>query len=136
MANSTPTLQNGFKDLRPRALKRADSLCDLRPRKTLSLYKYVKIADPGAFRLALLPRFTELGCLGRIYVASEGINAQMNVPADNFAALDSFIQSFQELSGVPYKIAVEEKTFSSFYKLIIKSKIKLSLMDLMMLVLM
>jgi UPF0176 protein len=125
MANSTPTLQNGFKDLRPRALKRAESLLDSRPRTTLSFYKYVKIADPVAFRLALLTQFTELGCLGRIYVAHEGINAQMNVPSVDFATLDSFIQSLPELTGVPYKIAVEEKDFSSFYKLTIKVKDKI-----------
>lgn len=125
MANSTPTLQNGFKDLRPRAQKRADSLLDTRPRTTLSFYKYVKIADPVAFRLTLLARLTELGCLGRIYVAPEGINAQMNVPTEAFQALDTFIQSLPELTGVPYKIAVAEKDFSSFYKLTIKVKDKI-----------
>ncbi|MBY0537772.1 rhodanese-related sulfurtransferase [Patescibacteria group bacterium] len=114
-----------FIDARPRAEKRAAVLSDTRPRTTLSFYKYVKIADPVAFRLVLLTKFAELGCLGRIYVAHEGINAQMNVLSDNFAALDSFIQSLPELTGVPYKIAVEEKDFSSFYKLTIKVKDKI-----------
>ncbi len=114
-----------FIDARPRAEKRATVLADTRPRTTLSFYKYVKIADPAAFRLALLARFTELQCLGRIYVAEEGINAQMNVPEGNFADLDSFIQSLPELALVPYKIAVAEKEFSSFYKLTIKVKDKI-----------
>lgn len=125
MAYSTPTLQNDFKDLRSRAEKRAVVLADTRPRTTLSFYKYVKIADPVAFRLTLLSKFTELGCLGRIYVAYEGINAQMNVLSKNLSELDTFIQSLPELSGVPYKIAVEEKDFSSFYKLTIKVKDKI-----------
>jgi UPF0176 protein len=114
-----------FRDARPRAEKRASILAEARPRTTLSLYKYVKIADPATFRLALLEHFTDLGCLGRIYVAPEGINAQMNVPTDNFEKLDTFIQSLPELTGVPYKIAVAEKDFSSFYKLTIKVKDKI-----------
>ena len=125
MAYSTPTLHNSFKDVRPRAEKRAAVLADVRPRTTLSFYKYVKIADLVAFRLVLLSKFTELGCLGRIYVAHEGINAQMNVPTEAFEALDGFIQSLPELSNVPYKIAVAEKDFSSFYKLTIKVKDKI-----------
>lgn len=114
-----------FIDARPRAEKRQAISADTRHRTTLSLYKYVKIASPEAFRLILLTRFTELGCLGRIYVAHEGINAQMNVPTENFDALDAFIQSLPELQGVPYKIAVAEKDFSSFYKLTIKVKDKI-----------
>jgi UPF0176 protein len=114
-----------FIDARPRAEKRATVMADTRPRTTLSFYKYVKIADPVAFRLNLLTAFTDLDCLGRIYVAHEGINAQMNVPTENFEALDTFIQSLPELVGTPYKIAVEEKGFSSFYKLTIKVKEKI-----------
>lgn len=125
MAYSTPTLQNNFKDARPRAEKRMAVALDKRPRTTLSFYRYVRIADPVAFRLQLLTRFTELECLGRIYVAHEGINAQMNVPTEHFDALDAWIQSLSELTGIPYKIAVAEKDFSSFYKLIIKVKDKI-----------
>ena len=125
MANSTPTSPLTFRDLRPKAEKRAAVAADTRPRTTLSFYKYVQIADSAAFRLTLLTRLSALGCLGRIYVASEGINAQMNVPSEFFAELDSFIQSIPELTGVPYKLAVEEKDFSSFYKLSIKVKDKI-----------
>lgn len=114
-----------FRDARPRAEKQASIQAEGRPRTTLSLYKYVKIVDPARFRLTLLEQFTDLGCLGRIYVAHEGINAQMNVPTDNFAQLDTFVQSLPELTGVPYKIAVAEKDFSSFYKLTIKVKDKI-----------
>ena len=114
-----------FVDARPRAEKRAGVLADTRARTTLSFYKYVKIADPVVFRLSLLTKLTTLGCLGRIYVAKEGINAQMNVPSENFSALDVWLQAQPELSGVPYKIAVAERDFSSFYKLTIKVKDKI-----------
>lgn len=94
-------------------------------RRTLSFYKYVKIADPKAMRDFLFEKFRELGCLGRIYVAHEGINAQMNVPEHNFDKFDTFIQSLSEFAGVPYKLAVEEKGMSSFLKLIVKVRPKI-----------
>ncbi len=94
-------------------------------RTTLSFYKYVKIANPKEMRDLLFAKFEELGCLGRIYVAEEGINAQMNVPEHNFESFNKFIQSLPEFSGVPYKIAVEEKGKSSFLKLIVKVRPKI-----------
>ncbi len=97
-------------------------------RKTLSFYRYVKIKDPKAMRDMLFDKFSELGCLGRIYIAHEGINAQMNVPEHNWIVFDKFIQNIPEFSGVPYKIAVEEKskgTLSSFLKLIVKVRPKI-----------
>lgn len=94
-------------------------------RKTLSFYRYVKITDPKAMRDFLFENFEKLGCLGRIYVAHEGINAQMNVPEHNWENFDSFIQSVPEFAGVPFKIAVEEKGKSSFLKLIVKVRPKI-----------
>ncbi len=112
------------KDLRPRQEKKQAVMSDNRPRTTLSFYRYVELADPEAFRLRLLKTWTELGCLGRIYVAREGINAQMNVPSENWEAFDTWIQSQPELAGVPYKLAVEEGQVPSFYKLTIKVRPK------------
>jgi UPF0176 protein len=94
-------------------------------RKTLSFYKYVKITDPQNMRDFLFDKLTELNCLGRIYIAHEGINAQMNVPEHNFEKFDNFIQNIPEFKGVPYKVAIEEKGLSSFIKLIIKVKNKI-----------
>lgn len=94
-------------------------------RKTISFYRYVKIANPQAMRDFLFTKFSEFKCLGRIYVANEGINAQMNVPEHNFEAFNNFIQNIPEFNGVPYKIAVEEKGLSSFIKLIVKVRPKI-----------
>lgn len=91
-------------------------------RRTVSFYKYVTIADPQAMRDALFAKFSELGCKGRIYVAEEGINAQMNVPVPQWEAFDAFVQSVPEFAGIPYKIAREEMQGSSFVKLTIKVK--------------
>ena len=94
------------------------------PRTTLSFYRYVRIQDPKAMRDELSSKLHELGCLGRIYVASEGINAQMNVPTANWEKFDAYIQGKQEFAGIPYKIAVEEGEMS-FYKLTVKVKEKI-----------
>ena len=111
--------------MRPRARQKESILADARPRTTLSFYRYVQIADPAAFRLQLLAGFTRFGCLGRIYIAEEGINAQMNVLTHEWAAFDAWTQSVPELAGVPYKLAVEEGAVPSFYKLTIKLRTKI-----------
>jgi UPF0176 protein len=113
------------KDLRSREEKRAAVRADIRPRTTLSFYRYVKLENPEAFRQKLIQKWEELECLGRIYVAHEGINAQMNVLTERFDEFDAWVQAQPELAGIPYKIAVEEGEVSSFFKLAIKVKDKI-----------
>ena len=93
-------------------------------RTTLSFYRYVRIEDPEVFRNELFSAFEAFGCLGRIYVASEGINAQMNVPTASFEAFKEYMESVPALKDMPLKIAVEEQV-PSFYKLTIKVKKKI-----------
>ena len=109
-----------MQDLRSANEKRKDVLSENRPRTTLSFYRYVKLEDPNAFRALLLSKWSELGCLGRIYVAHEGINAQMNVPTEHWEEFDAWVQAQSELAGIPYKLAVEEGDVPSFFKLTIK----------------
>ena len=108
-----------------RAEQKARAQADNRPRTTVSWYRYVQLKDPHAFRDQLLEQLSQWGCFGRIYVAHEGINAQMNVPSEHWAAFDTWVQSQPELAGVPYKIAVEERDVPSFYKLIVKVRSKI-----------
>ena len=117
--------KTSHKDLRCAEEKRADVRADMRPRTTLSFYRYVKLESPEAFRLKLLAKWGELECLGRIYVAREGINAQMNVLTEHWAEFDAWVQAQPELAGIPYKIAVEEGDVPSFFKLAIKVKDKI-----------
>jgi len=112
------------RDLRSREQKRRDAAADTRPRVTLSFYRYVKIEDPIAFRERLLNQWSQYDCMGRIYVAQEGINAQMNVPKIFWDQFDAWVQDQPELKGIPYKIAVEEGEAPSFFKLTIKVKDK------------
>jgi len=112
-------------DLRPREEQKAAVLHDGVSRRTLSFYKYVRFTDPEAIRSELLDRWGKLGCLGRIYVAHEGINAQMNVPVQHWDQFDAFMKSRPEFRDVPYKFAVEEGKALSFYKLAIKVRSKI-----------
>ncbi len=105
--------------------QKARAEADTRPRRTISFYRYVQIADPKLFRDRLLTVWSSLDCFGRIYVAHEGINAQMNVPLMYWDQFDAWIQSQPELRGVPYKVAVEEHEKPSFYKLTIKVRSKI-----------
>lgn len=113
------------KDLRSRGEKREAVKLDTRLRKTVSFYRYVQLSDPEAFRLKLLSKWSELECLGRIYVAKEGINAQMNVLTQRWCEFDAWVQAQPELSGIPYKFAVEEGDAPSFIKLAIKVRDKI-----------
>lgn len=93
-------------------------------RKTLSFYRYVRIEDPLAYRDHLFTCWDELGVLGRIYVAYEGINAQLSVPEPQKEAFLAFLASEPALQNMPIKWAVEEPE-ESFIKLKIKVRSKI-----------
>ena len=54
------------------------------PRTTLSFYRYVIIENVSEMRDSLYKELDALNVFGRIYVAREGINAQISVPTFNF----------------------------------------------------
>lgn len=93
-------------------------------RLTLSFYAYAKIEDPKAFRDALFLAWNPLEVLGRIYVAHEGINAQLSLPADNFYEFKNRIEEYDFMKGIRLNIAVEHDDFS-FLKLTIKVRNKI-----------
>lgn len=93
-------------------------------RTTLSFYRYVRLADPAALRNELYAEWEPLGVLGRIYLAGEGINAQLSVPAHHFEAFRKAVDARPEFAGVPFKIAVEDDG-KSFLKLTLKVRHKL-----------
>ncbi len=89
------------------------------PRKTLSFYRYVSIADPATLRNSLFQDWNQLGVLGRVYLATEGINAQISIPETNLEAFKTHLEQIPEFSGIPFKLAIEEPDVS-FWKLSIK----------------
>ncbi|MDP2174794.1 MAG: rhodanese-related sulfurtransferase [Bacteroidota bacterium] len=93
-------------------------------RTTISFYKYHHLSDPQAFRDELFIKWSELGVLGRIYVAKEGINAQLSLPSENFETFKSHLYSYDFLNGIRLNIAVEDDG-KSFFKLAIKVRHKI-----------
>lgn len=93
-------------------------------RVTLSFYTYAKIGDPHTFRDDLYRDWEAIGVLGRIYVATEGINAQISVPAANWDAFETHIRQIPFLQQVRLNIAVEDDG-KSFFKLKIKVRPKI-----------
>lgn len=94
-------------------------LNDPTPRTTISFYQYFQIDEPETFRNMLYRQLTVLGVLGRIYIAHEGINAQISLPAANFEAVKDFLYSIEPLNGIRLNIAVNDNG-KSFFVLDIK----------------
>jgi UPF0176 protein len=93
-------------------------------RKTISFYKYFILESPSDFRDQLYSDWSDLNCFGRIYIASEGINAQMSVPEHNLGAFLETLTKYSIFDQIPIKYAIEDNG-KSFYKLTIKVKSKL-----------
>jgi len=93
-------------------------------RLTISFYKYAHIGNTSIFRNHLFIHWNELDVLGRIYVAHEGINAQLSVPATNFEAFKNHLDAISFLENVRLNIAIEQDN-KSFLKLKVKVRNKI-----------
>lgn len=93
-------------------------------RTVISFYKYVFIDSPVVFRNKLYEAFDTLDLKGRIYIAQEGINAQVSLPTHHLDAFKSVINSFEILHHIRLNIAVEHAA-KSFFALIIKVRDKI-----------
>lgn len=86
----------------------------------ISFYRYVLITDPDVLRMKLYKEWNELGVLGRIYLAPEGVNAQLCIPEHNFEKFRKAIDAREEFKDVPFKVGLEDSM--SFIKLNIKTR--------------
>ena len=94
------------------------------PRTTVSFYQYHPIENPQAFRDELFAKLSELEVLGRIYVAHEGINAQVSVPEKNFEKLKNYLYSFDFLNCIRLNLAINDDG-KSFWVLKVKARPKI-----------
>ena len=106
------------KELKERLYQEAES------RTTISFYQYFPVLDPQQFRDDLYKVLNALKVFGRIYVAQEGINAQLSVPQSNFEALRQYLYSIHPLNGIRLNIAVDDDG-KSFWVLKIKVREKI-----------
>tara|TARA_Y100000992_G_scaffold81881_1_gene52176 strand:+ start:367 stop:1395 length:1029 start_codon:yes stop_codon:yes gene_type:complete len=93
-------------------------------RFTLSFYKYELINNLEIFRNFLFVQFNSIDVLGRIYIANEGINAQLSLPAKNIYLLKKILDEISFLKNVRLNIAIEHDN-ESFLKLKIKIRDKI-----------
>lgn len=93
-------------------------------RVTVSFYQYAKITDPQLFRDELYQALFQLQVFGRIYVAHEGINAQVSIPEHHFEAFRQHLYSIPFLNGIRLNVAVDDNG-KSFWVLKIKVREKI-----------
>ena len=93
-------------------------------RITLSFYKYFKLGNPKIFRDHLFVTWSKLDILGRIYIANEGINAQLSVPKENINDFKETLQDIIPLNKIRLNFALENYS-KSFLKLTIKIRKKI-----------
>ena len=89
-------------------------------RTTISFYRYVNLTDIDLLRDELYIEWRSLNILGRVYIATEGINAQLSIPEKKLDLFINKLYSRTYFNNIEIKKAVEEG--ESFYKLIIKVK--------------
>ncbi|MEA9391973.1 rhodanese-related sulfurtransferase [Acerihabitans sp. TG2] len=100
-----PVLHNRVSNDELRALM----LAETEPRITLSFYKYFRLDAPQAFRDALYCAMTKWGVFGRVYIASEGINAQISVPQSHFEIVKTILyQAHPALDGLRLNVALDD----------------------------
>ena len=93
-------------------------------RITLSFYKYFKLGNPKIFRDHLFVTWSKLDILGRIYIANEGVNAQLSVPKENINDFKETLQDIIPLNHIRLNFALEHYS-KSFLKLTIKIRKKI-----------
>jgi UPF0176 protein len=94
-------------------------------RITVSFYQYFFIDNTQQFRDDLYKGLNELKVFGRIYVASEGINAQASIPESHFEAFKTFLFGFHPmLNQLRVNIAVDDDG-KSFWVLKVKLREKI-----------
>ncbi|GAA0891164.1 rhodanese-related sulfurtransferase [Fulvivirga kasyanovii] len=93
-------------------------------RVTLSFYRYIQLPDPTEYRNQLFLDLSNLDVFGRIYVAHEGVNAQISVPEEKFEDFKAYIANSPELKGIRLNIAVDDDG-KSFFQLKIQVRNKI-----------
>lgn len=99
-------------------------LRETEPRTTISFYRYFPIINPQQFRDELYRALNGLKVFGRIYVAREGINAQISVSQPQLDAFRNYLYSIPGLEGLRLNYAVDDDG-KSFWVLKIKTREKI-----------
>ncbi len=93
-------------------------------RITISFYRYFFIEDPVSFRNQLYRMLNARNVFGRIYLANEGINAQISVPEAEYENFKRELNATAGLEDLRLNIAVDDDG-KSFWVLKIKVRNKI-----------
>ena len=93
-------------------------------RTTISFYQYFPVDDPRQFRDDMYKALHALKVFGRIYIATEGINAQVSVPDSNVDAFRGYLNTIPALKDIRLNYAVDNDG-KSFWVLKIKVREKI-----------
>ena len=88
-------------------------------RITLSFYKYAMINDPKSFRDELFIFWNSIDVLGRIYIASEGINAQLSLPEVNLEIFKNHLKSKSKKYKNRYRLRTRKINYHHHQKKIL-----------------
>ena len=93
---------------------------------TISFYQYANIVVPQLFRDHLFQMWSKYNIVGRVYVAHEGINAQISVPSNYIGVFREELYQIDFLDGIRLNFSVEDSAAEfSFLKLKIKVRDKI-----------
>ena len=99
-------------------------LAETEKRITISFYRYFNIPNPQFYRDFFYKRLNELKVFGRVYIAAEGINAQISVPESKMDTFKSFLESTEDLKNLRLNIAIDDDG-KSFWVLKVKLRPKI-----------
>ncbi|HEX5024056.1 MAG TPA: rhodanese-related sulfurtransferase [Agriterribacter sp.] len=94
------------------------------PRTTISFYRYFPVSDRQQLRDDIYKALYALKVFGRIYIAHEGINAQVSVPQTRVEAFRNYLYSIPEMKDMRLNIAVDDDG-KSFWVLKVKIREKI-----------
>jgi UPF0176 protein len=94
------------------------------PRTTISFYHYFTIKDTQTFRDEMYQSLNALNIFGRIYLANEGINAQISVPESNVNSFKKYLYSIDALNNIRLNVAIDDDG-KSFWVLKVKIREKI-----------
>ena len=92
-----------------RALLKKELKAETFKRITCSFYRYTGISDVQSFRDRLYRDLSKINVFGRVYVAAEGVNAQISCPDHQWGAFRKKLNSYEKDYLLKYNILVYSK---------------------------
>lgn len=93
------------------------------PRFILSFYKYFNIEELKNLRDKIYKNFYKYNILGRVYIAHEGINAQISIPVHRYSVLKNFLYKLHpELNNIRINKTFDINNIKAFWFLSVKIK--------------